>query len=419
MSRVDDLLKKWCPDGVDFKRLGDIATLSNTGVDKKIIPGETEVSLLNYMDICRKNRISQASLSATTSASPKKIVECNLLKGDVFITPSSETRDDLANAAEVVSDIPNAVYSYHIMRIRMHNFSQMNPTFAVHLFSSKLIQEQIIRLSTGMTRYGLTKPKWESLKFPVPPLEIQLEIARILDGYIELGVELKSQLEAELQARKFQYDFYRDQLLGFGNESLKWVRFGDVATILRGASPRPIQNFITESVDGVPWIKIGDTTPGEKYVTSTRQRITDKGAKNSRLISPGDFILSNSMSFGRPYISKIHGCIHDGWLAISDFENNIDSDYLYHVLQSHAMQLEFSQRASSGTVSNLNADIVKSVQIPLPPIEQQIQIARALNEFESILSGTVQVLPAEIEARQKQYEYYRNKLLTFKELEVA
>jgi type I restriction enzyme S subunit len=125
------------------------------------------------------------------------------------------------------------------------------------------------------------------------------------------------------------------------------------------------------------------------------------------------------MSFGRPYISKIRGCIHDGWLAISDFEDDLNTDYLYHVLQSHAMQMEFSQRASSGTVSNLNADIVKSVQVPLPPIEEQIQIARVLNNFESILNSNVQGLPAEIEARRQQYEYYRNKLLTFKELEVV
>ena len=108
--------------------------------------------------------------------------------------------------------------------------------------------------------------------------------------------------------------------------------FGEMATIVRGASPRPIKNFITTRADGVNWIKIGDVKPGSKYITDTAEKITLAGAKKSRLVKEGDFILSNSMSFGRPYIMKIEGCIHDGWLAISNFKRYFIADFLYHLL---------------------------------------------------------------------------------------
>ena len=105
--------------------------------------------------------------------------------------------------------------------------------------------------------------------------------------------------------------------------------FGEMATIVRGASPRPIKNFVTDDANGVNWIKIGDVKPGSKYITETVEKITPDGAKKSRFVKEGDFILSNSMSFGRPYIMKIQGCIHDGWLSISHFDNYFISDFLY------------------------------------------------------------------------------------------
>ncbi len=111
-------------------------------------------------------------------------------------------------------------------------------------------------------------------------------------------------------------------------DGVEYRLFGELATIVRGASPRPIKNFITTDADGVNWIKIGDVKPGSKYITETNEKITADGAKKSRLVKEGDFILSNSMSFGRPYIMKTRGCIHDGWLAISDFDEYFISDFL-------------------------------------------------------------------------------------------
>ena len=119
---------------------------------------------------------------------------------------------------------------------------------------------------------------------------------------------------------------------------VEWKSFGEIAKIQRGASPRPIAKFITDDEDGVPWIKIGDTESGSKYVEQTAQKITKEGATKSRVLKKGDFIISNSMSFGRPYILNITGAIHDGWASISEFGDKLNSDFLYHYLSSQSVQ---------------------------------------------------------------------------------
>ena len=189
---------------------------------------------------------------------------------------------------------------------------------------------------------------------------------------------------------------------------------GEVCTVVRGASPRPIKNFITEEIDSVNWIKIGDVAVGSKYITSCAERITREGAKKSRFVKKGDFILSNSMSFGRPYILEIDGCIHDGWLAISDFEDKMITDYLYYVLVSGNIQREMEHRASfGGAVQNLNADIVRAIEIPVPPIEVQQEIVRILDKFTELEAE----LQAELEARKRQFSYVADKLLSLENTE--
>jgi type I restriction enzyme S subunit len=165
----------------------------------------------------------------------------------------------------------------------------------------------------------------------------------------------------------------------------------------------------------VNWIKIGDVGFGGKYITRTAERIKPAGVKFSRLVRPGDFVLSNSMSFGRPYILKIEGCIHDGWLAISDFSDTYLPDFLYHLLRSSRVYREMSAKASNGTVQNLNAEIVKSLRLPVPPLEEQQRIVTILDKFDALVNDLSIGLPAELKARRQQYEYYRNRLLTFQE----
>ncbi len=164
----------------------------------------------------------------------------------------------------------------------------------------------------------------------------------------------------------------------------KWVRFGDVSYIVRGGSPRPIKAFITDDENGINWIKIGDVEKGGKFIYKTNEKIIPEGEKKSRRVYPGNFLLTNSMSFGRPYISKIEGCIHDGWLLIRNL-NGFDVDYLYHLLSSQYLFYQFCEKASGSTVDNLNIDKVNSALIPLVPLAEQKRIVQRVEEIFSVL----------------------------------
>lgn len=149
----------------------------------------------------------------------------------------------------------------------------------------------------------------------------------------------------------------------------------EVANICRGASPRPISDYLTEDVNGVNWIKIGDISIDDIYVTHTAEKITKEGAKKSRYVTPGDFIISNSMSFGRPYILGIEGCVHDGWLIISDYQESLNTLFFYYELRANQVQSQFNALANGTTVENLNTDLVKGVNIIVPSIELQNEFA--------------------------------------------
>ena len=165
----------------------------------------------------------------------------------------------------------------------------------------------------------------------------------------------------------------------------EYKKLGEVCTIERGGSPRPITDYITDSEDGINWIKIGDAQEGSKYITSTKEKIRPEGLKKSRFVHKGDFILSNSMSFGRPYILKVDGCIHDGWLVIHDENEVFIKDYLYYILSSPIMYAKFSQLAVGGVVNNLNSSLVRKVTIPIPPKSTQLSIISELDKINELI----------------------------------
>ena len=168
-------------------------------------------------------------------------------------------------------------------------------------------------------------------------------------------------------------------------ESWCWIKLGWVMKIDRGGSPRPIKAFITNESNGINWIKIGDVAKDGKYITETKEKIKQEGEKKSRRVYPGDFLLTNSMSFGRPYISKIEGCIHDGWLVLRNSENVFDLDFLYYLLSSNYAYSQFSQKATGSTVDNLNKEKVADAIIPLLPIEEQKRIVERIESIFEVL----------------------------------
>lgn len=197
----------------------------------------------------------------------------------------------------------------------------------------------------------------------------------------------------------------------------KWekVKLGDVCDVERGGSPRPIEKFITEDPNGINWIKIGDASPDSKYITETKQKIITSGMKKSRYVQPGDFLLSNSMSFGRPYILKTDGCIHDGWLLLRDKNNFYHKEFLYYVLSSKSIYEKFKSLAVGGVVNNLNSTIVKQVELPFPPKDTQKQIAKTLDTAAELLAMRKQQL-AELDSLIKSvfYEMFGDPILNDK-----
>jgi len=383
MSRIDELIAKHCPDGVEFKRLGDIVRIKN-GKDHKTL-GEGDFPVYGSGGVMRY-------VNTYTYDKPSVLIPRKGSLGNLFYVDVPFWNVDTIFYTEI-------------------NESQVVPKFLYYFLSTVGLGE--MNQAGGVP--SQTQSVLNELKIPVPPLEIQREIVKVLDTFTELEAELT----AELTARKKQYNYYRDQLLSFEDGGVEWKTLGEIATIQRGASPRPIAKYITDDIDGVPWIKIGDTSPGSKYVNGTAQKVTPAGAKMSRILGKGDFIMSNSMSFGRPYILNIEGAIHDGWASISGFSDTLNSDYLYHYLSSNTVQNFWSGKINSGSVSNLNADIIKTLPVPVPSISKQEKIAALLDKFDILTNSLTEGLPREIELRQQQYEYYRDLLLSFPKPESA
>ena len=165
-------------------------------------------------------------------------------------------------------------------------------------------------------------------------------------------------------------------------DSWEWIRLKHVAEIARGGSPRPIKDFLTDSDEGVNWIKIGDADKGGKYINSTKEKIIPEGVTKSRYVHAGDFLLTNSMSFGRPYILNVDGCIHDGWLVISSYQTAYNQDFLYYMLSSTFAYYQFCGVVSGAVVKNLNSEKVGDALFPLPPIKEQ---SRIVDIIESLL----------------------------------
>lgn len=163
-------------------------------------------------------------------------------------------------------------------------------------------------------------------------------------------------------------------------------KFKELVVIERGGSPRPIEAYITDTSDGLNWVKIGDAPTMGHYITKTAEKIKPEGLSKTRQVYPGDLVLSNSMSFGRPYIMAVEGCIHDGWLLIRDTENQLDPTYLCHMLGAFQMLNQYRMFAAGSTVNNLNKELVGNAMVPVPDKEEQRIIGAMLDKLDHLIT---------------------------------
>ena len=280
-----------------------------------------------------------------------------------------------------------------------------------------LSHKDITDLISGGTRAKLTRGQLESIIVPLPPLAEQRRIARALSDVDELILALGKLIEKKRNIKTGAMQ----ELLGMRNEecgmrnvprrrlagfSGEWIekRLGDYAVVARGGSPRPIEAFLTSHDDGLNWVKIGDVGVGAKYIERTAEKILPSGLSSTRMVYPGDFLLSNSMSFGRPYIMKITGCIHDGWLVIQDYKSTFDTEYLYYVLGSEMVVNQYRVLAAGSSVLNLNKDVVASVIVVVPPtLAEQKAIAAVLSDIDAEIAA--------LEADRAKYERIKSGMM--------
>ena len=163
-------------------------------------------------------------------------------------------------------------------------------------------------------------------------------------------------------------------------------KFSDLVLIERGGSPRPIDTYITEDPAGLNWVKIGDAPSMGRYITSTSEKIKPEGLSKTRQVYPGDLVLSNSMSFGRPYIMAVEGCIHDGWLLIRDTQSQFDPVFLCHMLGTPQMLDQYRKFASGSTVNNLNKELVGNAAVPVPNRSEQVEIGKYLDGLDNLIT---------------------------------
>lgn len=256
------------------------------------------------------------------------------------------------------------------------------PNLQKYLFYAlNVTKPKIIEKGTGSTFKAVNKDVLFRHIIPVPPMEVQEQIVAELDKINETIEDCRELLRIlDALAQSLFYDFFGDPITNPKGWPID--KLGNLLIIERGGSPRPIKEYITQDEDGINWIKIGDAN-SSMYISSTKEKIKPSGKSKSRFVKPGDFILSNSMSFGRPYIMNTYGCIHDGWLLLRDNNNFFNKIYLYYCLNSKSIYSEFERLVRTGTVSNLNSDIVRGVKIPVPPLAHQEKFAERIEQIEA------------------------------------
>ena len=330
---------EYVDDGIPFYRTKEIKELAN----KEPISNELFISRERYEEIKVKFGVPEV--------------------GDILITAIGTVGEIyiVENEKEFYFKDGNILW--------LKGFKDVDPFFLRYLLSSLINELQ--NLSSGSAYKALPITKLKEYKIPLPPLEEQRRIAAILDKAD--GVRRKRKEAIRLTEELLRSTF----LEMFGDpvtnpKGWEKIKLGNLCTIVRGGSPRPINDYLGGSI---PWIKIGDATEGDDiYIHKTAEAIKPDGVKKSRYLEPGSLIFANcGVSLGFARILKIAGCIHDGWLAFSDLDKSINQIFLLKLLNS--ITEHFRAIAPAGTQPNLNTTIMKNFEIPIPPIDLQEKFA--------------------------------------------
>lgn len=334
--------------------------------------------------VCMRTKNVQTTLDASDLiAVPNSLVknpEKLLSTGDILVSSANSW-----NLVGKCCQVPRMQYpstAGGFISILRPTTEQLASSYLYRWFSSDVIQKKLRSFANQTTNISnLDHKRTLELQIPLPALAEQQRIAGILDAADALRAkrrEALAQLDTLLQSTFL--NMFGDPV----TNPMGWEvrRLDSVFEVARGGSPRPIQAFLTESDDGLNWIMIGDASPDSRFITSTKKRIKPEGLSKSRMVYRGDLLLTNSMSFGRPYILKTEGCIHDGWLVLSPRDKRVPADFFYSLLSTEAVYREFSNKAAGAVVKNLNTTSVSRLLVPAPPLELQRRFAAIAKSVE-------------------------------------
>ena len=406
MSKLDELIGKLCPNGVEYKSLGEIATISRGGNFQKKDFCDRGVPCIHYGQIYTKYGLFvDKTITFITEERAKK--QKFAKKNDIVMAVTSENIEDVCKCLAWLGNEEVAV-SGHSAIIR-HN---QNPKYLVYYFHSQMFFSQKRKLAHGTKVIEVTPDTLKSIKLPVPPLEVQREIVHILDSFTLLTAELT----AELTARKKQYEFYRDKILT-GEKMYPVGRIIDMLSQPITDGPHSTPKLVEE---GIPFLSAESVYDGRIHFEKKRGYITDEFdiecCKKYKPQKNDVFMVKSGSTTGKVGFvdTDERFNIWSPLAAMRTNENN-SARFLFHLLQSEKIQKQVRAKASHGSQPNLSMRALEQFEVPIPPLEIQSKIATVLDNFDAICSDLNIGLPAEIEARQKQYEYYRDLLLTFAE----
>ena len=389
MNKIQKMVQDLCPNGVEWKTLGEMGTFYGglTGKSKKDFENGN-AKFITYKNVY-SNPSLQIDVTDTVNISPDE-KQNTVLYGDILFTGSSETPDECAMSSVLTIHTDENLYlNSFCFGFRFNSLENINLNFYKHYFRCENVRKQLNKTAHGTTRYNVSKKEFAQISIPIPPLAVQAEIVNLLDKFTQLSAELK----AELKLRRKQYDYYRNHLLSFDSNSttVQWMPLGEVAEISRGV--RVVRNDLQQ--EGFPVFQNSLTPLGNYHSYNTPANTT--------------FVISAGAA-GKIGYSKVDFWAADDCLRII-CPKELNSKYLYYCLTNN--ETYFSRQVRKASVPRLSREVVENFLIPIPPIEEQERIVGILDKFETLVNDLSKGLPAEIALVQKQYEYYRNLLLTF------
>lgn len=422
MSKLDEMIRELCPDGVEYKTLGEIAVdiYRGAGITRDQVTaegtpcvryGEIYTTYGVWFDKCVSHTDESKLLS-------KKYFE----HGDILFAITGESVDDIAKCCAYIGH-EKCLAGGDIVVLK-HN---QDPKYLSYVLATTDARRQKRKGKVKSKVVHSSVPAIREIKVPIPPIEIQREIVRILDDYTENIVELQNQLTAEITARQKQYEFYRDKLLTFdvlrGGGTIDFdreilCRIADLGKWSGGKTPSMAEKKYWES-GTIPWVSSKDVK--QPILSDTIDHITNAAVDEASMtVYPAGSVAIVTRSgilrhtFPVTYIPFETTVNQDIKILVT--KEGISSRYVSHALQAYGESIRRTTKKQGGTVDSLDFQKVLAYKIPVPPLDVQNRIVNVLDNFEKICSDLNIGLPAEIEARQKQYEYYRDKLLTFEEV---